>query len=111
MNKIKIFDKLVRDKIPEIIAANGSKAETKILDDCEYLKFLNEKLLEECMEVIQAKDKKSKSEELADVLEVIYSIADVFEIKIEEIEKIRINKKKERGGLDSKILLKNVIDN
>lgn len=63
------------------------------------------------MEVIQAKDKKSKSEELADVLEVIYSIADVFEIKIEEIEKIRINKKKERGGFNSKILLKNVIDN
>ena len=111
MNKIKIFNKLVRDKIPEIIAANGSKAEIKILNDCEYLKFLNDKLLEECTEVIQANDKKSKIEELADVLEVIYSIADVFEIKIEEIEKIRINKKKERGGFNSKILLKNVIDN
>lgn len=109
MNKIKTFNKLVRNKIPEIITANGSRAETKILNDYEYLKCLNEKLIEECTEVIHANDKESKSEELADVLEVIYSIADIFEIKIEEIEKIRINKKKERGGFNSKILLKNVI--
>ena len=38
---MKIFNKLVRDKIPTIINANGESCETRILDDKEYLKELN----------------------------------------------------------------------
>lgn len=107
MNKNrKIFNKLVRDKIPEILKAGRGKPETLILNGNEYSIKLNEKLLEECNEVISADGKNHLAEELADLLEVIMSIAKHNEINFENIEKIRTAKKEKRGGFDSKILLK-----
>ena len=90
----KVFNKLVRDKIPEIILKNGCTPEIEILDNQEYLHHLDEKLMEECNEVICAKSAKDKTEELADVLEVMYAIANSLEIPFEEIEKVRLDKKK-----------------
>lgn len=102
----KVFNKLVRDKIPEIILKNGCTPEIEILDNQEYLHHLDEKLMEECNEVICAKNAKDKAEELADVLEVMYATAISFKIPFEEIEKVRLDKKEKRGGFDSKIFLK-----
>lgn len=110
MGKTKIFNKLVRDRIPEIISKTGAKVEIKILDSEEYIKYLGEKLLEECKEVLESKNEKEITEELADVLEVIYAISDVFKIDIAEIENVRISKKETRGGFSSKIFLKSVVE-
>jgi Uncharacterized conserved protein len=95
MNRI-IFNKLVRDKIPEIIKNNNQIPEIEILDDLIYQKMLDKKLLEECHEVIEATDKTSKIEEMADLLD----------INLNDIEKIRLDKKEKRGAFKKKILLK-----
>ena len=102
----KIFNKLVRDKIPEIILKNGGKPEVKILDDLAYLENLNKKLLEECNEVVNAKNNEEELEELADVLEVIHSLIKALDISFDKVEKIRLEKKEKRGGFDSKLFLK-----
>lgn len=102
----KTFNKLVRDKIPEIILKNGGTPEIKILSNKEYLYHLNKKLIEECNEVVCTKDIKERTEELADVFEVIHAIASFSGISLEEIEKVRVSKKEKRGGFDSKIFLK-----
>jgi predicted house-cleaning noncanonical NTP pyrophosphatase (MazG superfamily) len=109
MENRKTFNKLVRDKIPEILEKNGAKPETQILDDSTYLKLLDEKLLEECKEVINAEDSNSKIEELADILEVIRAIFDTLNVTFEQIEKVRLEKQEKRGAFKSKILLKSAV--
>ena len=101
-----IYNKLVRDKIPEIIDASGKTCETDILSDEEYLQMLDEKLDEELAEYHQDKN----IEELADLLEVLYATAKAMGYSVEELEGIRIEKQKARGGFDKKILLKKVIE-
>ena len=71
----KEFNKLVRDKIPEIIEENDEYSLTRILNDKEYEKALYDKLLEEANEVINANKKEETEEELADLLEVVRAIA------------------------------------
>ena len=71
----KIYNKLVRDKIPEIIENDGETPVVRVLNDNEYKKELEKKLKEEYEEVLLAKDKKERLEELADMLEVIRMIA------------------------------------
>lgn len=103
---MKVFNKLVRDKIPEIIEKSGGEPFTVILSPDEYSKCLNDKLLEECNELINATNNLSKTEELADVLEVIYSIAKFSGISLKNLEEIRKNKKSKNGGFESRIFLK-----
>lgn len=98
------YKKLVRDKIPEIIEASGKSCETKILSDEEYLQMLDKKLDEELAEYHQEKN----VEELADLLEVLYATAKARGYSIEELEQVRVDKQKARGGFDMKILLKSV---
>lgn len=102
----KVFNKLVRDKIPEMLDKNGGETETKILNDEEYIKCLYEKLKEECTEVVEAASRKDLIEELADLNEVILSLTKAKNIDMEEIESTRIKKREKRGGFDSKIFLK-----
>ena len=99
-----IYNKLVRDKIPEIIEASGKTCETEILSDEEYLKMLDKKLDEELAEYHQEQN----IEELADLLEVLYATAKARGYSIEELEQVRNEKKKARGGFEEKILLKSV---
>jgi predicted house-cleaning noncanonical NTP pyrophosphatase (MazG superfamily) len=103
MSKI-IYNKLVRDKIPEIIEASGKTCETEILSDKEYLQVLDKKLGEELAEYY----KEQNVEELADLLEVLYATAKARGYSIEELDHIRVEKQKARGGFDKKILLKAV---
>ena len=99
-----VYNKLVRDKVPEIIEASGKICETEILSDEEYLQMLDKKLDEELAEYHQEQN----IEELADLLEVLYATAKARGYSIEELEQVRVDKKKARGGFDMKILLKSV---
>ncbi len=97
----KIYNKLVRDKIPEIIETDNRKCEVELVDKNELIELLNIKLLEEVNEYLESSD----IEELADILEVIYSIIKQRDISIDEVESIRIKKNNERGGFDKGIKL------
>ncbi len=97
--------KLVRDKIPEIIASNGEIADIRILDnDEEYITRLIEKLGEEYREFLEDRS----IEELADMLEVIYAIADRIGTR-KSMEIIRKGKHAERGGYARRVLLTGVL--
>ena len=103
---IKTYNKLVRDRIPEIIENTGKKCKTEILSDEDYLKMIDVKLDEELAEY----HKDQNIEELADLLEVIYAATIARGHTLEELEQIRIIKSQKRGGFKKKILLKEVIE-
>ncbi|WP_216830319.1 nucleoside triphosphate pyrophosphohydrolase [Alkalihalobacterium elongatum] len=105
-----IYNKLVRDKIPAIIEAAGKGYRTKQLDDVEYIKELKIKLTEEMAEYQEVQTDGQAIEELADVLEIIHSLATVHGANIEEVEAIRKKKAEERGGFQEKIFLIDVDD-
>ena len=98
---MKIYNKLVRDKIIDIIEADGRVAKYRILDDNEYRQELNKKLQEEVKEYLED----NNVEELADIVEVIYGILNSVNVSIQEFEKVRINKQEKRGALEKKIYL------
>lgn len=98
---MKVFNKLVRDKIPEIIAGNNETCETIILNDNEYLKELNKKIQEELKEYLES----GEIEELADLEEVLRAILKVKGFSYQEFENIRVNKVQKRGAFDKKIFL------
>ena len=101
----KKYNKLVRDKIPEIIQKDGSKSETRVLSKKKYRLFLLKKLGEEAKELEKAKTKKKLNEELADVMQVVDSIIEEFGLSRKEVNKKKREKKKKRGGFKKKILL------
>lgn len=92
------FDKLVRGRIPEIIAANGEKPVTRILDDTEYRRCLERKLDEEAAEYRES----GELAELADILEVVYALC---EAQGHSLEALCRQKREERGGFSKKIFL------
>ena len=97
----KMYNKLVRDKIPEIIEKSGNKCEIENLSDEEYLKMLDAKLDEELAEY----RKDQNIEELADLLEVIYAAAKARGFSIDKLEEIRKQKAEKSGGFENKLLL------
>ena len=101
-----IYDKLVRDKIPEIIEKAGKTCQTEVLSQEKYIEMLDKKLDEELLEYHNDKN----AEELADLMEVIYAVAVARGYTIDELEEIRAKKAEERGGFQRKILLKKVIE-
>ena len=97
----KTYNKLVRDKIPEIIEKSGNKCEIEILSDEDYIKMLDAKLDEELAEY----HKDQSLEELADLLEVLYAAAKARGFSIDELEELRKRKAEKRGGFENKLLL------
>ena len=91
--------KLVRDKIPQIIIADGKKPITRILDEEEYLSELDKKLNEEIAEY----QEDNSIEELADVLEVMFAICEARGYSVEELMKVRNSKRDKRGGFEQRI--------
>ena len=94
-------NKLVRDKIPEIIKKDGKVPVTHIASDEEYWERLKDKLIEEVDEFIDD----STEEELADILEVIYAICEHKQFDKDKLEQLRKKKAEERGGFKGKIIL------
>ena len=95
------YNKAIRDKIPEIIHKDGHSCNVETLSDEKFLEHLEKKLSEEVAEYQNDKN----PEELADILEVIYRIAQLKGVSKEELEKIRIKKSEERGGFDKNLFL------
>ena len=102
---MKIYNKLVRDNIPQIMVMNGAKPVTRILNDEEYLVELNKKLQEELNEYLLD----GNIEELADLEEVLLAILKFKNISWEELEKIRLSKVEKRGAFNKKIFLEKEI--
>ncbi len=95
------YHKAIRDKIPEIIKKDGYTCNVETLSDEEFLVEIEKKLSEEVAEYQNDKN----SEELADVLEVVYRIAKLRGISKEELEEIRVKKFEERGGFEKNLFL------
>lgn len=100
------YDKLIRDRIPEIIEKSGKQCIVDTLDTDTYIHYLDQKLNEELAEY---QDDKS-IEELADLLEVIYAVTIARGYSIEKLESIRKEKVEKRGGFDKRLRLKGVIE-
>ena len=103
----KIYNKLVRDKIPEIIVGNGGEPFTRILDEDEYKVELETKLMEEYNEVLLATGEE-RVEELADMLEVISSLAKLEGKSLEDVIEVKNKKCDKRGGFEKRIFLEKV---
>jgi predicted house-cleaning noncanonical NTP pyrophosphatase (MazG superfamily) len=105
-----IYNKLVRDNIPQIIESNGKEYSTKVLNDEDYIKYLREKAYEELDEYCATQTDGEALEELADLLEVIRAFAKQHGSTIEQVETVRKNKKVKRGGFQEKVFLIEVED-
>ena len=105
-----IYNKLVRDRIPEVIESTGKQFSTRILNNDEYIKELKKKSFEELNEYINTVNDNDAIEELADLLEIIHALAECHGTSIEEVERTRQNKAQKRGGFKEKIFLIEVED-
>ena len=103
---VKVYNKLVRDCIPEIIEADGNTCTTEILSDRQYMEMLDAKLNEELAEYQESKS----LEELADLLEVVQAVVRARGWTWERLEQVRKEKAAQRGGFEKKILLKEVVE-
>lgn len=104
---MKIYNKLVRDKIPEICKSNNETPIIRVLGDEEYLKELNTKLLEEVKEYLES----GEVEEIADIEEVLRAILEFKNVSYQDFEKIRFDKVNKRGAFKNKIYLERVETN
>ena len=100
------YNKLIRDKIPEIIESSGKKCDVEVMDDETYIAYLDKKLNEELAEYQADKS----LEELADLLEVMYAVAEARGYSVENLENVRKQKAEKRGGFKKKLLLKSVTE-
>ncbi len=100
------YDKLVRDRIPEIIEAEGKRCQVRVLDEVEYTRRLDEKLEEELEECRRSGD----VEELVDLVEVVRAIVAARGVGWDEVERRRQAKQEARGGFSKRLLLQGVAD-
>lgn len=98
---MKVYNKLVRDKIPQVIKSKGGECKTEILDNDRYLAELNKKLLEETNEYLESGD----IMEVCDILEVMRAIVRAKGYSLEKVEELRQEKADERGAFNDKIFL------
>lgn len=101
---MKTYDKAVRDAIPDIIRAEGKECIVQQVSDAEFLGYMESKLFEELHEYTESKS----GEELADLLEVIYRVAELKGMDIDELETLRKEKRKQRGGFGKNLVLMSV---
>ncbi|QGQ95886.1 phosphoribosyl-ATP pyrophosphohydrolase [Paenibacillus psychroresistens] len=101
---MKIYNKLIRDKIPQIMESKGVMYSVSELSEDEYSKKLNEKLQEELDEYLTASPS-DQVEELADLVELVFALLENKGVSIEEFEEIRIKKREDRGGFEKRLLL------
>lgn len=103
---VKVYNKLVRDKIPEIIEKSGKTCTIETLTDEKYIAMLDAKLTEELEEYQESKS----LEELADLLEVLGAVVKARGHTWDELTTIRKKKRENRGGFEKRILLKEVYE-
>jgi predicted house-cleaning noncanonical NTP pyrophosphatase (MazG superfamily) len=101
---MKRYDKLVRDRIPQLIAEDGRRPLTRFLNDWEYVAELKKKLIEEAMEY----QKSGSIDELVDLGEVIHAILTLEHVAVADYQKMRLEKREARGGFEDRIFLEGV---
>lgn len=105
MKKTIKYNKLIRDKIPEIIKEAGWLPTVKTLKKSEFLKAAKDKVLEEAKELIQSKDKKGIIDEIIDIQELL----DVLTLEVglgeQRLKKLQAVKRKKRGGFKKRLFL------
>ena len=99
---MKIYDKLVRDRIPEIIENSGNHCEVEVVNNEVALEYLYKKLNEEVSELLEDKN----LEEIADVIEVLFAIGKKYGYSENDILNRRKDKKSKSGGFEDNIILK-----
>lgn len=100
-----LYEKLVRDRIPEAVARDGKRAVTRIADPAEYPARLAAKLAEEAAEFMEL----PSVGELADVMECVHALCACHGFTLDEVERERARKRDERGGFDGRIILCKVV--
>jgi predicted house-cleaning noncanonical NTP pyrophosphatase (MazG superfamily) len=98
------YNKLIRDRIPEIIRADGKRARVEELDESEYRQALLEKLVEEAVEAARASEVEL-SKELADLYEVIDAILAAWNIPREDVLALKGERRQQRGGFEKRLKL------
>jgi len=106
-----IYDKLVRDNIPEIIKSNNGIPYVRKLNDDEYWDYLLKKDIEELEEVKNAPSIEEIKKELADKLELIRAMAEFNGFTLQDVIDEAEVKKEKRGGFQKRLLLEKVIEN
>ncbi len=101
---MKVYNKLVRDKIPRVIAEEGNQCDIEIASKEDMISLLEDKLKEEVNEYLKDKN----LEELADIMEVLFGLAHNLGYSEEELVEKRNCKLKQRGGFKEGIVLKSV---
>ncbi|WDV46426.1 nucleoside triphosphate pyrophosphohydrolase [Clostridiaceae bacterium M8S5] len=101
-----VYDKLVRDLIPDIIESDGKNCKTHIAKDEEYKQRLISKLYEETIEFIAH----PCEEEMADILEVLDALIDYYDFSRQNLYDIKNNKNALRGKFEKRIVLEKVFE-
>lgn len=101
---MKIYNKLVRDNIPDIIRSQGKECRVRRLSDQEYLAALNAKLAEETNEYLLS----GEVEELADLVEVVFALLSVKGYTQQKFETLRLDKQRARGAFERRLYLESV---
>ncbi len=104
MTKV-VYNKLVRDRVPELIEKTNKTCVTRKLSEDEYVTCLKAKLQEELDEYLESENNQEATEELADLMEVIYALAKTHGVSHERLEQIRLNKLKPRGSFEQRVYL------
>lgn len=105
-----VHNKLVRDRILEVIEKAGKNYTSRILSEEEYKQEVRKKMHEELAEYEEAATNEEAVEELADLLELIHAAAFIHGASIEQLENIRHQKATKRGGFNERIYLIEVED-
>ncbi|WP_342551086.1 nucleoside triphosphate pyrophosphohydrolase [Lysinibacillus sp. FSL M8-0216] len=105
-----VYNKLVRDKILEIIEADRLSYNARTLESSELLKEVKAKMIEEAKEFHSADTAHESVEELADVLELVHTALSALGVTFEELEEVRKQKREKRGGFEKAIYLIDVED-
>ncbi|WP_114571249.1 nucleoside triphosphate pyrophosphohydrolase [Exiguobacterium flavidum] len=105
-----VYNKLVRDNIPVIIAKTGKEAHFRTLGESEFLLEAKKKLHEELAEYEQANTDEEAVEELADLLELIHALAKQHGATVEQLENVRSEKAVKRGGFNEALFLVEVAE-
>ena len=100
------YDKLIRDRIPEIMDEAGVDYEIETLDEADFERALRTKLLEEASEAAEAMVRADLVKELADLQEVAATLMALVGIETDEVERIRAQRRRDRGAFERRLLLK-----
>ena len=105
------LNKLVRDKVPSLITKNGGSFSFKLLSPLEHQHEITKKFYEEIKEYSEAPTKEAAIEELVDIFELIHAAIKLHDISYDDLELLRQQKRKLKGGFDKGIFINDISDN